>query len=348
MRINTSEISKLHPTYFIAELSCNHNQDLDLAFKLVEEAAKSGANAIKLQTYTADTITIDCKTDIFKIKGTELWDNQYLYDLYKKAYTPWEWHKQLFDKAHELGMDAFSSPFDVTAVDFLESLNVPCYKIASCEITDHILIKKIAQTGKPVIISSGMASAGELEEAVNILRKNGTKDICMLKCTAEYPAKSEDANLLTIKNMMDTFNVIGGLSDHTLGIEVPIASVCLGASVIEKHFTLSRQSGSPDDAFSLEPNEFKQMVDSIRIVEKTLGKVTYGGVKGEDAMKKFRRSLFFVKDMKKGDIIDETCVRSIRPGNGLHTKYYWDILGKQVSKDITFGTPTSFSNILFE
>ena len=348
MKINNSELSKNNPTYIIAELSCNHNQDLNIALKLVEEAAKTGANAIKLQTYTADTITLDCKTDLFKIKGTELWDNIYLYDLYKKAYTPWEWHKQLFDKAHELGMDAFSSPFDVTAVDFLESLNVPCYKIASCEITDHILIKKIAQTGKPVIISSGMASAGELEEAVNLLRANGTKDICMLKCTAEYPAKPEDANLVTIKNMMDTFNVVGGLSDHTLGIEVPIASVCLGASVIEKHFTLSRQSGSADDAFSLEPYEFKQMVDSIRIVEKTLGKVTYGGVKGEEAMKKFRRSLFFVKDMKKGDIIDETCVRSIRPGNGLHTKYFTSIIGKKVNCDISYGTPTSFSNILLE
>lgn len=347
MKINNTQLSKNSPTYIIAELSCNHNQDLNIALKLVEEAAKAGANAIKLQTYTADTITLDCKTEIFKIKGTELWDNIYLYDLYKKAYTPWEWHKQLFDKAKQLGMDAFSSPFDVTAVDFLESLNVPCYKIASCEITDHILIKKIAQTGKPVIISSGMASIGELEEAVNLLRGNGTKDICMLKCTAEYPAKPEDANLLTIKNMMDTFNVVGGLSDHTLGIEVPIASVCLGASVIEKHFTLSRQSGSADDAFSLEPNEFKQMVESIRVVEKTLGRVTYGGVKGEEAMKKFRRSLFFVKDMKKGDIIDETCVKSIRPGNGLHTKYYWNILGKQVSQDVSFGTPTSFTNIEF-
>ena len=348
MKLNNFILSKNNETYIIAEISCNHNQDLNLALKLIEEAAKTGTNAIKLQTYTPDTITLDCKTDIFKIKGTELWDNQYLYDLYKKAYTPWDWHKQLFDKAKELGMDAFSSPFDVTAVDFLESLNVPCYKIASCEITDHVLIKKIAQTKKPVIISSGMASAGELEEAVNLLRSNGTKDICMLKCTAEYPAKPEDANLVTIKNMMDTYNVIGGLSDHTLGIEVPIASVCLGASVIEKHFTMSRKSGSPDDAFSLEPHEFKQMVDSIRIVEKTLGKVTYGGVKGEEAMKKFRRSLFFIKDMKKGDIIDETSVKSIRPGNGLHTKFYWSILGKQVSQDVTYGTPTSFSNISFE
>jgi pseudaminic acid synthase len=335
------------PTYIIAELSANHNQDLNVALKLVEEAAKAGASAIKLQTYRPDTITLDCKTDLFKIKGTELWDNQYLYDLYAKAYTPWEWHETLFARAKELGMDAFSSPFDTTAVDLLEKLNVPCYKIASCEITDHILIKRIAQTGKPVIISSGMASAGELEEALQVLRSNGCGQICMLKCTAEYPAKPSDANLLTIKNMMETFNVIGGLSDHTLGIEVPIASVCLGAKVIEKHFTLSRQSGSPDDAFSLEPHEFKQMIDSIRIVEQTFGTVTYGGVKGEQAMKKFRRSLFFVKDMKVGDIIDKTCVKSIRPGYGLHTKYYWEILGKTVSCDVKFGEPTTFTNINF-
>jgi pseudaminic acid synthase len=334
-------------TYIIAELSANHNQDLSIALKLVEEAAKAGASAIKLQTYTPDTITLNCKSDLFKIKGTHLWDEQYLYDLYKTAYTPWEWHKILFEKAKELGMGAFSSPFDVTAVDFLESLNVPCYKIASCEITDHILIKRIAETKKPVIISSGMASAGELEDAVCLLRKYGTPEICMLKCTAEYPAKPEDANLLTIKNMIDTFNVIGGLSDHTLGIEVPIASVCLGAKVIEKHFTLSRTSGSPDDAFSLEPREFKQMVDSIRIVEKTFGKVTYGGVKGEQEMKKFRRSLFFIKDMEKGEIINESCVKSVRPGYGLHTKYYWDLLGKTVNCDVKYGEPTTFQNINF-
>ena len=337
--------SRLLKTYIIAELSANHNQDINIALKLVEEAAKAGADAIKLQTYTPDTITLNCKTDIFKIKGSHLWDDQYLYDLYAKAYTPWDWHKTLFDKAHELGMDAFSSPFDTTAVDLLESLDVPFYKVASCEITDHILLKKIAQTKKPVIISSGMASKQELQEAVDVLRKYGTTEICMLKCTAEYPANPSDANLLTIKDMMETYNVVGGLSDHTLGIEVPIASVCLGAKVIEKHFTLSRESGSPDDAFSLTPYEFKQMVDSVRIVETTLGKVTYGGVKGEEAMKKFRRSLFFVKDMKKGDIIDETCVRSIRPGNGIHTKHYWDILGRKVNNDVTLGTPVSFDLI---
>ncbi len=246
-----------------------------------------------------------------------------------------------------MNLDYFSSPFDITSVDFLESLDVPCYKIASCEITDHILLKKVAETGKPIIISSGMATVGELEEAINILRNNGCKEICMLKCTAEYPAKPEDANLITIKNMIDTFNVIGGLSDHTLGIEVPIAAVCVGAKVVEKHFILNRNSDSPDDAFSLTPQEFKNMVNSIRIVEKTFGKVTYGGVKGEKNMKKFRRSLFFIKDMKEGDIIDETCVKSIRPGYGLHTKYYDSVLGKKVSKDVFKGTPTTFNNITF-
>lgn len=334
--------NNLTNTYIIAELSANHNQDINVAMRLVEEAAAAGANAIKLQTYTADTITLNCRSDLFKIKGTHLWDDQYLYDLYQKAYTPWEWHEQLFNKAKELGMDAFSSPFDTSAVDFLENLDVPCYKVASSEITDHILLKKIAETKKPVIISSGMASLGELEEAVSILRKHGTPEIAMLKCTAEYPAKPDDANLITIKHMMDTFNVVGGLSDHTLGIEVPVASVCMGAKIIEKHFTLSRQSGSPDDAFSLEPHEFKQMVDSVRIVEKTLGKITYGGVKGEQEMKKFRRSLFFVKDMKAGEIIDETCIRSVRPGYGLHTKHFNDLLGKPVPKDIKYGEPTFF------
>jgi pseudaminic acid synthase len=334
--------NNLTNTYIIAELSANHNQDINVAIKLIEEAAKAGANAIKLQTYTADTITLNCRSDLFKIKGTHLWDDQYLYDLYQKAYTPWEWHAQLFNIAKDLGMDAFSSPFDPTAVDFLEKLNVPCYKVASSEITDHILLKKIAETKKPVIISSGMASLGELEEAVSILRKYGTPEIAMLKCTAEYPAKPDDANLITIKHMKDTFNVIGGLSDHTLGIEVPVASVCMGAKIIEKHFTLSRQSGSPDDAFSLEPHEFKQMVDSVRIVEKTIGNITYGGVKGEQEMKKFRRSLFFTKDMKAGDIIDETCIRSVRPGFGLHTKHYSDLIGKSLTRDIKFGEPTFY------
>jgi pseudaminic acid synthase len=330
-----------YPTYIIAELSCNHNQDMNKAIQLIHEAAKAGADAVKMQTYTPDTITLDCDKDCFQIKNNKLWEGQTLYELYSKSYTPWEWFPTLKQEANELGLDFFSSPFDTTAVDMLESINVPCYKIASCEITDHILIKRIAETGKPVIISSGMASAGELEEAVNVLRKNGTTQICMLKCTAEYPAKPEDANLMTIKNMMNTFNVVGGLSDHTLGSIVPITSVALGASLIEKHFTLSRESGSADDAFSMTPIEFKNMVDQVRISEKTIGKITYGGVKGEQDMKKFRRSLFFVKDVKQGEVITKDNVKSIRPGNGLHTKYYDEILGKTVNRDIERGTPTN-------
>jgi len=342
-QINDNKIGEGCQTYIIAELSANHNQNYDIALKLIHEAKNAGANAVKLQTYRADTITIDCDKEDFKIKGGTLWDGQTLFDLYTKAYTPWEWHGQLKIEAEKLGMDLFSSPFDVTAVDYLENLNMPAYKIASCEITDHILIKKIAETKKPVIISSGNASINDLQEAVDLLRKHGTKDICMLKCTAAYPAKKEDANLLTIRDMIKKFNVIGGLSDHTLGSEVPMISVAMGASVIEKHFTLSRDSGSPDDAFSLTPSEFKEMVDSVRLTEKIIGKIKYNGVKSEKNTKQLRRSLFIVKDMKKGDIFTEDNLKSIRPSNGLHTKHYWDVLGKESNQDIEFGTPMSYS-----
>lgn len=344
--INKKLIGKKYPTYIIAELSCNHNQDKSVALKLIEEAHKAGADAIKLQTYTPDTITLKCNRPEFRecLDGS-IWEGQTLYDLYSKAYTPWEWHKELKEYANSLGMDLFSSPFDITAVDFLETLDMPAYKIASFEITDHILIKRIAQTGKPVIISSGMASKGELEEAVNLLRENGTTQICMLKCTSAYPAKPDDANLLTIKNMMESFDVIGGLSDHTLGVEVPIAAVCLGARIIEKHFTLCRDSGSADDAFSLTPTEFKQMVDSVRVVEKTLGEIKFGGVKKEQQSKNYRRSLFVVKDIKKGDSFTSDNVKSIRPSHGLHTKYYEEIIGKTARRDIEFGTPLTWNLI---
>jgi len=343
-KINNKVINSLSPTYFIAELSCNHNQDKSICLKLIDEAHKAGANAIKLQTYTPDTMTIKSNKPIFKdcLNGT-IWEGKTLYDLYSKAYTPWEWHKELKEYANSLGMDLFTSPFDTTAVDFLESLNMPAYKIASFEITDHILIKRIAQTGKPVIISSGMASLSELNDAVLLLRKYGTKDICMLKCTSAYPAKPEDANLITIKHMSETFGIVTGLSDHTLGIEVPVTSVVMGARVIEKHFTLSRDSGSADDAFSLIPTEFKKMVDTVRIVEKTIGKITYSGVNNEETSKKFRRSLFFVEDVKKGEKITEKNVRSIRPSFGLHTRFYEDILGKVVIKDIERGTPVNWN-----
>ena len=334
----------LKKTYIIAELSANHNQDINQAYKLIDAAHKAGADAIKLQTYSADTITMNSDKKYFQIKEG-LWKGNNLYKLYQKASTPWEWTKELKEYANDLGMDLFSSPFDVTAVDHLEKLNVPCYKIASCEIVDHVLIKRIAQTGKPVIISSGMASRGDLEEAVNLLRDNGCKQIAMLKCTSAYPAKPEDANLITLQNMAQTFDVIPGLSDHTLGIEVPLTAVALGARIIEKHFTLSRESGSPDDAFSLTPNEFKQMVDSVRIVEKAIGRVTYGGTKSEEECKKFRKSLFIVKDVKKGEVLTKENVRPIRPGYGLHTRYYEEVLGREVREDIERGDPLKWNII---
>jgi len=345
-KINNKQICQNNPTYIIAELSCNHNQDIQLAYKLIDAAVDTGADAVKLQTYTADTITLDCDKPVFKdcLKGT-LWEGQTLHQLYSKAYTPWEWHKELKEYANSKGLDLFSSPFDTTAVDFLETLDIPAYKIASFEITDHILIKKIAQTGKPVIISSGMASLSDLNDAIYILRENGCTQIAMLKCTSAYPAKQEDANLHTIPHMMETFNVIGGLSDHTLGIEVPIASVVLGGRIIEKHFKLTENSGSEDDAFSLTPSEFKEMVDSVRKVEKTLGIIKYAGVDNETKSKTFRRSLFIVKDIKKGEILTDENVRSIRPANGLHTKFYNDIIGKKARIDLEKGTPLSWEII---
>mgnify|MGYP003997817991 CR=1 FL=1 len=329
-------------TFIIAELSANHNQDINVALKLIEEAYKVGADAIKLQTYTPDTITLNSDKEEFQIKGGTQWDGQTLYSLYNKAYTPWEWTPKLMKRANDLGMELFSSPFDISAVDHLEKYNCPAYKIASLEVSDHILLKKVAQTGKPVIISSGGASLEDLESALNVLRKNGTKHIAMLKCTAAYPADPSDANLKTMVNMKETFNVISGLSDHTLGPTVPISSVALGAKIIEKHFTLSRESGSVDDSFSLTPNEFEEMVKYVRIAEKCLGKVKYGGVNSEKSTKKYRRSLYAIKDIKKGDILSSENIKSIRPSNGLHTKHYEKILGKKAKVDIDFATPISW------
>lgn len=332
-------------TFIIAELSANHNQDINVAMKLIEEAYKSGADAIKLQTYTPDTITLNSTNEEFMVKGGTIWDGENLYKLYQKAYTPWEWTSMLMKKANECGMELFSSPFDTTAVDFLEKCNCPAYKIASCEITDHILLKKIAETHKPVIISSGGASLEDLETALHILRNNGTKYIAMLKCTAAYPADPADAHLKTMVHMKETFDIIPGLSDHTLGPTVPIASVALGAKVIEKHFTLSRDSGSVDDAFSLTPNEFKEMVDYVRIAEKCVGKINYGGVKSEEIAKKYRRSIYCCNDIKKGEVFSEKNLKSVRPGNGLHTRYYEEIIGKKARQDIKFATPISWNLI---
>ena len=335
-------------TYIIAELSANHNQQLETALELVRQAKICGADAIKLQTYTADTITINCDNEHFQINCGTQWDGQTLYQLYQKAYTPWEWHGQIMDLAHSLGMDCFSSPFDESAVDFLDQLGVDVYKIASFEAMDHILLKKIASKGKPVIMSSGITDLTQLAESFNILLENGlTSDqICLLKCTSAYPAPVEDANLKTINHMQMTFGCRVGLSDHTLGIEVPIAAVCLGATVIEKHFTLSRESGSPDDAFSLEPKEFKQMVDSIRVVEKAIGKIKYEKSDREKKNRRFARSLFVVKDIKQGEQFTSHNIRSIRPGNGLHTRYYEDLIKTGIAhSDLTYGTPLDLSMI---
>lgn len=345
MKINGTIIGKDFPTYIIAELSSNHNQKIETALSLIEKAKECGANAIKLQTYTPETITINCDNDYFRIKNNGLWDGRVLYDLYKEAYTPWKWYPRLKQKAEELGLDIFSSPFDVTAVDFLETMDVPAYKIASFEVTDHILLKKVASTGKPVILSTGITELYEIAETIKILKDHGTKDICILKCTSAYPAKLEDANIKTIKNIRKTFNCVAGLSDHTLGIEVPIASVCMGARIIEKHFTLDRNSGGPDDAFSLEPEEFKKMVDSVRRVEKCLGKVKYEKSLNENKNRMFRRSLFVVRDINKGNIITEEDVRSIRPSDGLHTRHYDNILGRRVNQDIKRGTPLLLSYV---
>lgn len=342
--INGRPIGPGHPTYIIAELSCNHNQDFDIALELVRQAHQAGADAVKLQTYRPDTITIDCDNEYFRIEGT-IWEGQNLFQLYKKAYTPWEWTPKLKAEANRLGMDLFTSPFDTTAVDYLETLDVPAYKIASFEIVDHILLKRVAETGKPVIVSTGMANLGDIQSAVNCLRKHGATQIALLKCTSAYPARPEDANLANIPDLCSRYSVISGLSDHTLGPEVPITAVALGANIIEKHFTLSRTSGSADDAFSLTPEEFKSMVDSVRITEKSIGKVTYGGVNSESSTKKLRRSLFVVQDVKAGEVLTTNHVKSIRPGHGIHTKYYDQVIGKIARSDISRGTPFAWNLI---
>ncbi|WP_027187362.1 pseudaminic acid synthase [Desulfovibrio cuneatus] len=326
----------------VAELSANHNQNIERAEAIIRAAADAGADAIKLQTYTADTMTIPCDSEYFRIKGT-LWEGRALHDLYKEAYTPWEWHPRLFGLAQELGMGCFSTPFDATAVDFLESLNTPCHKVASFEVVDIPLLQKIARTKKPVIMSTGMATVAEIDEAVTTLRQHGTTELVLLKCTSSYPAPAEEANLRTIAHMSQLFDCPVGLSDHTTGSAVAVASVALGACLIEKHFTLSRADGGPDDSFSMQPEEFKQMVQDVRTAEKALGKVNYTRTAKEQQSVVFRRSLFVVKDMQAGEIFTEENVRSIRPGHGLHTRYFHDVLGKKCTCAIAMGTPLSWN-----
>nr|WP_174507019.1 pseudaminic acid synthase [Acinetobacter sp. Marseille-Q1620] len=333
IQINGRDVGVDYPPYIIAELSANHNGSLDTALKIIEQAKLNGADAVKLQTYKADTITLDSRNEEFMIRGG-LWDGQSLYELYEKAHMPWDWHKPLFDYARQLDITIFSSPFDRTAVDLLEDLNAPAYKIASFEAVDLPLIKYVAATGKPMIISTGMADKDEISEAVQAAYDGGCKELAILHCVSGYPAPAEDYNLKTIQDMAKTFAIPVGLSDHTLDNTTAIASVVLGACIIEKHFTLDRNGGGPDDSFSLEPAELKQLCTGAKTAWQALGKVDYGRKSSEQGNAQFRRSLYFVKAMKAGDIIDETCIRSVRPGFGLPPKYWDEVVGKQVTQDI--------------
>lgn len=334
-----------HP-FIIAEMSGNHGQSLEKAMALVDAAAAAGAHALKLQTYTPDTITLDIHDrEFFIADKNSLWQGNSLYNLYKVAMTPWEWHKPIFDYAISKGMLAFSSPFDLTAVDFLESLNVPCYKIASFEIVDHGLLAAVAKTGKPVIMSTGMATQAELAESVEVLRSNGCKDLILLKCTSNYPARPVDANLRTIPHLAQLFNCQVGLSDHTPGVGVSVAAVALGATVIEKHFVLDRTGGEVDAEFSLEPPELKMLVDETARAHDALGIVHYGYTEKEIASRIHRRSLYIAKDMKAGDLLTAENIRSVRPGLGLAPKYLPQLIGRKIKKDVSKGTPLSWNLI---
>jgi pseudaminic acid synthase len=345
IQISGQRIGPGQPCYIIAELSANHGQSFEKALQVVRAAKEAGADAIKLQTYTADTLTLDCRRPEFLVGQGSLWEGTNLHDLYSEAYTPWEWQPELKKEAERLGMHCFSTPFDDTAVDFLESMNVPAHKIASFELVDTELLKKVAGTGKPVIMSTGMASFEEIQEAVTTLRENGCKQLALLKCTSAYPSLPEDMNLRTIPHLADSFSVPVGLSDHTLEITVPVAAVALGACIIEKHLTLKRNDGGPDAAFSLEPHEFHDMVDAVRTAKKALGEVSYKTTKKEEASRKFRRSLFVIKDIKIGEIISRENVRSIRPAHGLPVKEFVSILGRKAARDLPKGTPLGYDMV---
>lgn len=329
------------PPYIIAELSANHNGHLETALKIIEEAKKAGADAIKLQTYTADTITLNCDSEEFQIHGG-LWDGKTLYQLYQEAHMPWEWHKPLFEHARKHEITIFSSPFDNTAVDLLEDLNAPAYKIASFEAVDLPLIKYVASTGKPMIISTGMADAEEIQDAVEAAREGGCKELAILHCVSGYPAPAEDYNLRTIPDMMQRFGLVTGLSDHTLDNTTAIASVALGASIIEKHFTLNRNGGGPDDSFSLEPVDLADLCRDSKTVWYALGRVDYGRKSSEEGNVMFRRSLYFTKDMDAGDAITSDCVRSVRPGYGIAPKFLGEIVGRKVTSKVKKNTPVKF------
>ena len=329
-----------YPPYVIAELSANHNGRMETALKIIEEAKKAGADAVKLQTYTAETITLDCDSEEFQIHGG-LWDGKTLYQLYQEAHMPWEWHKPLFEHARKHEITIFSSPFDNTAVDLLEDRNAPAYKIASFEAVDLPLIKYVASNGKPMIISTGMADAEEIQEAIDAAHEGGCKELAILHCVSGYPAPAEDYNLRTIPDMMHRFGLVTGLSDHTLDNTTAIASVALGAAIIEKHFTLDRSGGGPDDSFSLEPTELAALCRDSKTAWSALGAINYGRKNSEAGNVKFRRSLYFVKNMQAGDIIDDSCFKSLRPGFGMLPKRAPDILGKKLALDVEFGTPVT-------
>lgn len=339
------KINQKSRVFIIAEISANHGQDIDIALRSIEAAAKTGADAVKLQTYTPDTITLNCDNEFFRIKHGTIWDGRTLYDLYKEAHTPWSWHKRLIDKAKSLGMICFSSPFDHTAVDFLEELEVPAYKIASFEITDIPLISYVASQGKPVIISTGIANEADIKLALEACLAEGNQQVCLLKCTSSYPAPVEESNLRMIKDFNHRFGVITGLSDHTLGITVPVVSVALGAKIIEKHFILDKSMGGPDASFSLDFSEFSTMVRAVREAESSLGEISYTPTEKMKSGRKFSRSLFISKAIKKGEIFNEKNIRSVRPGDGLPPVYYKDIVGKSASQDLIAGQPLSGKDI---
>lgn len=342
IQIGKKYVGSDEPVFIVAEVSANHLQNFERAKAIIKAAADAGADAVKLQTYTADTITLDCDNDYFQITQGTIWDGTTLHKLYEEAYTPWEWQPKLLQYANELGLECFSSPFDPTAVDFMEEMNMPAYKIASFEINDIPLIRKIAKLGKPIIFATGIAYLEDIERALMVCREEGNEQVILLKCTSQYPSPYESMNLKVIPNMAEVFDCLSGLSDHSMGGTVAVAATALGAKMVEKHLTLSRNDGGPDAAFSMEPAEFKQMVDEIRIAEKAVGKVTYELTEQQIRSREDGRSLFVVKDVKQGEILTEENVRSIRPNFGLHTMYYEDILGKKAKCDIAKGTPLAW------
>lgn len=346
MKIGDREVGPAARPYLIAEMSGNHNQSLDRALEIIDAAAAAGADAVKLQTYTADTMTLNVRTPGFVIEDEKsLWNGRQLYELYDEAHTPWDWHKPLMDRAAQHGMHCFSTPFDDTAVDFLESLNVPAYKIASFEVTDLPLIAKVARTGKPMIVSTGMATIAEIDEAVRTAKDHGNEQIVLLKCTSTYPATPENTNIRTIANMRDAFGVEIGLSDHTMGCGVSVASVAMGAVLIEKHFTLARADGGVDSSFSMEPEEFKMLRVETERAWQSLGSIRYGGTAAEAGSRIFRRSLYIAQDIAEGDELTPENLRIVRPGYGLPPKFFEQMLGKKVNRSATAGTPVTWGLI---